>query len=178
MSLPVGDYIVARGVGVERKTVADLHRSLLDGRLWHQIASLRRDLDSSYLLIEGEDLDRGSISPAGVRGAMLQAADLGVTVVRSINPDDSSLWLERLASRRRNAGVPRVRRRARARPPVTSSSVLCQVPGISPGLAELLLERFGDIGRIATTSAEELMAIPWIGPTRAAAIRRLLANAD
>jgi DNA excision repair protein ERCC-4 len=31
-SLPVGDYLVATGVLVERKTVRDLHLSIVDGR--------------------------------------------------------------------------------------------------------------------------------------------------
>jgi DNA excision repair protein ERCC-4 len=36
LALEVGDYIVAEGVGAERKTVPDLHRCIANRRLWRQ----------------------------------------------------------------------------------------------------------------------------------------------
>ena len=174
--LPVGDYVVSRGVGVERKTVADLHRSLRDGRLWNQIASLAIDLDAAYLLVEGTNLDRGSVSRAGIRGALVQATELGLTVLRSSDPDDSGLWLERLAARRAWIRAPRVRRRSRSCPDGSPASMLCQIPGISPRIAGHLLNRFGDVAGVAAASPVQLMAIPWIGLGRAAAIKRHLTS--
>jgi DNA excision repair protein ERCC-4 len=52
-SLPAGDYLVGDAVAVERKTVADLHRSIANGRLWSQLLSCRRELDRTFLLVEG-----------------------------------------------------------------------------------------------------------------------------
>ena len=77
--LPAADYLVADGVGVERKTVADFHRSLACGRIWAQLRSCRAELARTYLLVEGQDLDRGRVSVGGVRGALLEIGITGGT---------------------------------------------------------------------------------------------------
>jgi ERCC4-type nuclease len=173
VSLPLADYVLAPNVGVERKTVRDLHRSILDGRLWTQIASLRADLGRPYLVIEGVTLDGGRISRAGVRGAMLSVAELGVSILRSTDAADTALWLEQLARRsgRHASSVPR---RSRHRPGVTAASVLASIPGISLTTARLLLDRFETVSSIATAEASELMTIPGIGERRAETLLRIL----
>ena len=175
-SLPLADYIVARGVGVERKTVADLHRSVHDGRLWTQVASLRVDLAISYLLVEGRDLDAGPISRAGIRGALLEVVRLGIPVLRSMDIRDTALWLERISLReaRGAARSPGRPSRTRLGRPVTSRTLLSQIPGISPRTAKALLERFGSIAGTAMAGPEELMSIEGVGRERARAIRELL----
>lgn len=176
-TLPLGDYMVARGVGIERKTVADLHRSIRDRRLWFQVASLRADLDMAYLFIEGADIDRGPISRAGVRGALLEVASLGISVIRALDVQDTALWLVGVAKREQRAGLPRRSSRTRPRRPVTPTSILCEIPGISPRLANQLIERFGSLAGVAEQSPRDLMRVPGIGRERAMTLRRLLAGA-
>jgi ERCC4-type nuclease len=88
--LPAGDYVVAPDAVVERKTVRDLHASLVSGMLWGQLYSLRRDTAHPYLLVEGVDLDRGRVSRRGVRGALLHIGESGVAVVRSQSAADTA----------------------------------------------------------------------------------------
>ena len=40
-ALTRGDYVVGPGTVVERKTIYDLHRSIMNGRLWHQMRKIR-----------------------------------------------------------------------------------------------------------------------------------------
>jgi ERCC4-type nuclease len=68
VALPAGDYAIGSETVVERKTVADLHRSVLRDRFWSQIGEIRYACRYPFLLVEGPDLDRGSLSPAAVRG--------------------------------------------------------------------------------------------------------------
>jgi len=96
VTLAVGDYAVGRRV-VERKTVADLHRSLSGRRLWSQVAALRRDPRQAYILVEGDDLDAGSVSRRAIRGALLKILDNGIRLLRTSSPADSALWLHVLA---------------------------------------------------------------------------------
>jgi ERCC4-type nuclease len=174
VSLPVADYIVARGVGVERKRVDDLHRCVANGRLWTQIASLRADLDTAFLLVEGGDVDRGCLSANGVRGALLEVMRLGIHVIRSVAVEDTGLWLTRIAARSAQP-VPSVSpRRSRLRPVVTPRLMLCGVPGISPRLADALLDEFGSIAGLAAASTSDLLAVRGLGPARIAALRRAL----
>lgn len=141
------DYRVEGGVLVERKTVADLHGSLARGRLWSQVGRVRDVAVSPFLFVEGDDLDAGPRHPNAIRGCLLAVADLGVAVVRTRDPDDTSLWLHRLAigQERRRSSSRREQRRLRPPPGVTA---LAGIPGISDTTARALLERFGTVERL------------------------------
>lgn len=175
LQLPVGDYLVASGIAVERKSISDLHRSLENGRLWSQVSALRRELNRAYLLVEGRDLDVGRVSSSGVRGALLHIVDQGIPVIRSIDPADSARWLCLIAKRAQRAerGVE-PRRRGRRRMVASPAGVLATVPGISPSAADRVLARFGSIAAAAAASEAELRRVEGIGPVRAAALVRLL----
>src|SRR5574340_308601 len=81
--LSAGDYRIAGGALIERKTVADLHGSLGRGRIWSQIGRLRDEAVLPFLFVEGTDIDDGPKHPNAVRGCLLAIADLGVAIVRS-----------------------------------------------------------------------------------------------
>ena len=172
--LPVGDYLVAHDPAVERKTVRDLHASLVTGRLWSQLFALRRSTQRPYLVVEGANLDVGRVSERGVRGALLSIGESGVTVVRSVDPADTALWVFLLARRSEKADVPAPRRKGRRRMVASPSGVLATVPGVSPTLANRLLTRFGSIAGIAEASESDLQEIEGIGAVRAATLRNVL----
>jgi DNA excision repair protein ERCC-4 len=172
--LPVGDYRVADDTAVERKTVRDLHASLVSGKLWSQLFALRRSTPRPYLVVEGPNIDAGRVSERGVRGALLSIAESGVTVVRSANSADTALWVLLLAHRSEKADAAKPRRRGRRRMVVTPSGVLATVPGVSPVLANRLLARFGSIAGIAEASEFDLQKVEGIGEVRAATLRHVL----
>jgi ERCC4-type nuclease len=97
VTLAVGDYAFGDRV-IERKTIADLHRSLRDRRIWGQVAALRRDPRRAYLLVEGVDLDDGTVPPRALRGALLKVTDNGIRILRTTSQDDSALWLHVFAA--------------------------------------------------------------------------------
>ncbi|WP_411276877.1 ERCC4 domain-containing protein, partial [Gaiella sp.] len=66
ITLAVGDYAVGNRV-IERKTVVDLHRSLVNRTLWSQVAALRHDPRRAYVVVEGEDLDDGPVPARPIR---------------------------------------------------------------------------------------------------------------
>jgi DNA excision repair protein ERCC-4 len=76
-SLPSGDDVVGDGAIVERKTVRGMHAAIIAGTFWPQIGKLRQAARLSYLLIEGNDLDNGPLTPQAIRGACLAVAELG-----------------------------------------------------------------------------------------------------
>lgn len=172
--LAAGDYRIAGGVLVERKTVADLHGSLGRGRLWAQVGAIRDAAVTPFLLIEGDDLDSGPRHPNAVRGAVLAIADLGVAILRSRDPGDSALWIHRLALRQARKG------RAQSRPERTSTmpppgvAVLAAVPGISGGTARALLERFGSVEGVLEAGPQRWAEVDGIGSVRAHALAAAL----
>jgi len=175
--LPVGDYRIAADSAVERKTVGDLHRSLVSGMLWSQLFALKRATGRSYFLVEGRNLDAGRVSPRGVRGALLGVAGSGIAVVRTVDSADTALWVYLMARRDQAVqGGATLRGRGRRRMVVSASGVIATVPGLSPALANRLLSRFGSIADIAKATESELREVPGIGPARAASLHRVLSS--
>ena len=169
--LESSDYLVGEDIGVERKSVLDLHYSILNRRLWLQLASYRSRLRRLYLLIEGSALYDGRVSSAGIRGALLEIGDRAVTVIRSTDVEDSAEWLLRLGARAQRSGLhprPRIRRYARVTRP---TELVAGIPGIGPRRARLLLETFGSVGALEAADSDSLQRVGGIGPALAASIQ-------
>ncbi len=158
---------------VERKTVADLHGSLGRGRLWSQIGRVRDAAVLPFLFVEGADIDDGPRHANAIRGCLLANADLGIAVVRSQDPADTAVWLNRLAIRqeRRQRASRQVQRR---RQPPPGLAVLSGVPGISDTTARALLERFGSVERLLAAGPGEWAEVNGVGPVRAHALAEAL----
>ena len=174
VTLAVGDYAVGDRV-IERKTVADLHSSLVNRRFWSQVAALRRDPRRAYVLVEGEDLDDGPVPARALRGALLKVLDNGIRLLRTPSPADTALWLTVLA-RQEQRRVEHRATVATGRRPIVISPVglLAAIPGISIESAKALLSEFGSIAAIAAASEPDLQSIRGIGPERAQALVRAL----
>jgi ERCC4-type nuclease len=176
-SLPAGDYAVSADCIVERKSVLDLHGSILKGRFWPQIGKLKAECEFPHLLVEGRDLDRGPLHPNAIRGACLTAIELGVALLRSDDRDDSARWLHRLAVRRQRVERAPDRPGYAQRPKVSTGvsaaeAALAVVPGISVVYARALLARFGSVHAVLQATVDELVAVPGIGSERAQALKQ------
>jgi Fanconi anemia group M protein len=175
--LGVGDYLVGDDVGVERKSVLDLHYSVENRRLWSQLLAYRLALERLYLIVEGPDLDDGAVTAAGIRGALLEIGDRGVTVIRTLDPRDSARWILRLAARAQRSGVlpqPRPRRCRRATQP---ADILAGIPGIGPSKARSLISHFESVAAVASAERAELEGVEGIGPSLARTIHETLTRA-
>src|SRR5260221_12035998 len=75
-ALTRGDYVVGPGTVVERKTIYDLHRSIMNGRLWHQMRKIRAAGKFPYLCIEGVSVFGGPVGNNGVPRACPDGSDL------------------------------------------------------------------------------------------------------
>lgn len=176
LRLPVGDYRAERAL-VERKTVRDLHLTLAAGRLWGQLGRLRAAEGTPYLLVEGESLDAGPLSPAAIRGALLATGENGVTVVRSESRTDSALWLYRIACRATRHRGPRNRPLYAQQPKErTAEAVLAAIPDISTVSARALLARFGSLQAIVNATDDDLTDIRGIGLVRLQRLREALSH--
>jgi Fanconi anemia group M protein len=173
--LRCADYVVGASDAVERKTVADLHRSVVSARLWQQLAAIRAAFERPYLLVEGRSLDRGLISATGIRGAILHTISEGVPILWSSSAKESALWLHLLARRAQATGVaPGELRTGRRRRSASPLRALATIPGIGEQTAHELLARFGSVALIAAASERELRSVRGVGRCRAELIRATL----
>ena len=174
--LDVGDYHIEHRVVVERKTAADFAASLIDGRLFHQAATLAIAPERAVLVLEGCDKDWGD---TGVRREALQGALItigvfyGVAVLRSDGPEETArllVYLGRQVQRSAHGGLPRPGYRPKGKR-ARQLFLLQGLPGVGPERAARLLERFGSVQAIMTASADDLATVDGIGEKTAAKMR-------
>ena len=180
LRLVTGDYLIDHEVLIERKTIADFAISLVDGRLFPQVARLARSRYRSVLLIEGpQPAAMPDLHPHAVDGTLVSLAAMWrLPVLHSRDPDHSLRILRFLAdqvSQRRD----HVLRRFGRKPKRLASRrlfVLQGLPGVGPAIARRLLHQFGSVeGAIAADEAA-LTAVRGLGPRAAARIREVVGD--
>lgn len=176
--LRTGDYLIDERVLIERKTHADFVTSLVDGRLFPQVARLAHSRYRSLMLIEGPTAPtEPSVHPHAVAGALVAIAAMWrLPVLHSHNADESCRLLRFLADQASEPGQTVLVRYDRKPKRLTTQRlfVLQGLPGIGPELARRLLLELGSVERVMTADAATLQGVRGIGPTKAARIRELL----
>ncbi|MEM2978304.1 MAG: ERCC4 domain-containing protein [Candidatus Hadarchaeales archaeon] len=178
--LEVGDFVVSDRVVVERKSVRDFVRSIVDGRLMDQARRMREKFERPVLVVEGEEApeELGKLHPHAVQGAMLHLVmDLGIPVLRTRNCSQTAslLWLLTRREREERRRLPPLRRKREGLPlSLQQRFVVEGLPGVSSVLAERLLQHFGTVEAVMRASEGELRKVRGIGRVKARRIRELL----
>lgn len=166
--LAVGDYEVGGRCLIERKTVADFARSLVDGRLFHQVYRLRNTGWPCALILEGQmaDLVEVHVRREAIQGAMITLALVHqVPVLRALDADETArllVYVGRQLERDEVGPVIKKKRRCSQRRRA-QLLVLQAVPGIGPKRAVALLDRFGSVKAVLNASSEALAGVPGMG---------------
>ena len=174
--LPVGDFLVEDRFVVERKTLADFARSVVDARLFKQAAALVQGTRRAVLILEGTtaDLGAGGVSRESLQGALITVSVFyGLAVLRARDTAETArllVYLGRQAQKFASGSFPRSGSRPKGKR-ARQLFVLQGLPGVGPERAARLLERFGSVQAVTAASADELAAIDGLGETTAARIR-------
>jgi DNA excision repair protein ERCC-4 len=152
--LTTGDYLIDNEVLIERESVGDLAASLVDGRLFPQIARLAHSSYRTVLLIEGPaPTSIADVHPHSIEGALVSIAAMWrIPMLHSSDSEQSVRMLRFLADQVRRAPEP-ILRRLGLKPKRLASKrlfLLQGLPGVGPALAHRLLCHFGSIERIFT----------------------------
>lgn len=167
-TLSFGDYLIGNELMVERKTANDFILSIIDGRLFSQVASLKKHCRSPLLLIEGNPFATElKMDPRAIRGAILSVqATWYMPTIYSKNPEDTCLVFETLYNQVM-AEKEALTLRHGYRPKRLKSRQLFIVqglPGVGPVMAKRLLDKFGSVKNILNASEEGLLAVEGVGP--------------
>lgn len=176
--LATDDYLIGNDVLIERKSVADLAASLIDGRLFPQVARLAHSGYRLLLLIEGlANTSIPDMHPHSLEGALVSIAAIWrVPVLHSSDAEQSARMLHFLADQVRGPHE-RVLRRFDRKPKrlVSRKLFLLQgLPGVGPALAQRLLDHFGTIERVFAADASAPGEVRGVGTKKAARIRELV----
>jgi Fanconi anemia group M protein len=176
--LPTGDYLIDERILVERKTSADFVTSLIDGRLFPQVARLAQSRYRSLMLIEETAASTiPDVHPHSVEGALVSIAAMWrLPVLHSRDADESCRLLRFLAdqgSDSHQAVLVRYGRKPK-RLATRRLFVLQGLPGVGPALARRLLAQLGSVEYVMTADTATLEQVRGIGRKKAARIRELV----
>jgi len=179
--LDIGDYVLSSRLGVERKNVDDFLQSLIDGKLFKQVAHLRDAYSRPVLVIEGEGLlTKRNISHNAIFGSIVSIiVDFGIPIITTKNALETADLLNIMARREQREDKKEVAVRGEK----TSMSlrekqqfIVEGLPNVSAVLAKRLLGRFSSIKNIVNTSEEELREVDGIGGNIASEILEILGS--
>jgi len=174
--LAAGDYLADRRILFERKTLLDLARSIVDGRLFKQMVRLAESKHKAVLILEGTGKDAEGL---GVRREALQGAlitislILSIPVLRSITPEETARLIVYAARQVASLGKEGYQR-AGYRPKSQKGRqlyILQGLPGVGHERALRLLEKFGSVEGVMRAGLDELQAVEGIGAKTADRIR-------
>ena len=185
--LVIADYVIKTknlngeilNIGIERKTLNDFLNSIIDKRIISQLIELKKNFDSSLLIIEGSDniYELRNFHPNSIRGMMASIAiDFQTPILTTRNHKDTANLLVIIAKRlEKPRSLPSLLKK---RKPLSLKQqqefIIESFPGIGPTLSKSLLKEFKTIKAILNASEEELKKIPKLGPKKIEIIKKVL----
>jgi ERCC4-type nuclease len=166
--LRCGDYVVDEKLLFERKTLLDFASSIKNGRLFELASKLFNSNFQAIFIIEGTS---ANLSSSQMRREALQGALITLSIVfripvlRSLGPEESArlmLYAARQVKSLHYGAFPHRGKRPKGKRRI-QLSILREFPGVGAERAGRLLDRFGSVEAVLTSSLEELRTIPGIG---------------
>lgn len=176
--LECGDYVLCDGLAVERKAAGDFVASILDRRIFSQLAIMKATYARAFVVVEGNLFDtRSQISEEALLGAMSYISLIeSVPILTTTNTRQTATLL--LTMQRHaleglkydialRGGKPKDRK-------TQSLFAIEGLPSVGPTMALKLLSHFGSASAVFSATSEQLRAVPGIGPKTIATIREVL----
>jgi ERCC4-type nuclease len=179
-SISPGDYIVAKGFAIERKTVGDFLRSIYDKRLFEQMERLSRAYPRYSLLVEGNiGYELAHLkNPLVFWGALAKlVSEFNPPIIFTMNERQTAEFIFSIAKKcqeeKEKAPIARYKPKAYT---LTEMQLLAVqgLPGIGPKMADRLLKRFKTVRRIFTAHPIELRGVPGMGKKKEKIITEFL----
>lgn len=176
--LECGDYVLADGMAVERKTAEDFVGSVMDRRLFLQIEMLKSTYAKIYILVEGDLFaTESAIAAESVIGALSYITVIeGIPVISTYNTAHTAamlLTMQRHALEGLGYEIPLRGSKPKSRAP-QAQYLVEGLPSIGPSAAKKLLAHFGSAHAIFAATPEQLKGVRGVGPKTIETIRKVL----
>jgi len=178
--LDVGDYIVSPKCAVERKQERDFLKSLYSGRLFDQVHRLCEVYSHPVLLVESEmpSIAKQMTKPRAFWGALTTLTfQYGLSIFFTAEAQQTADFIYTLTKHKYFAKPkgPFIQKK-----PKTVSlekaqlSLVSNLPGIGPKLADRALKRFETVRKVFSASIAELSSVDGIGRKKSEKISAVL----
>lgn len=177
--LAVGDFALSEHVVIERKEATDFVLSIMDRRLFGQVAQMKATYSRPIILIEGDVFKtRSGIAPEALRGALSWLTVIeGVGLMHTSGVEESASIIEVMARHAQEGlGYDIALRGNKPKDlGVLAHYAVEGLPGCGPGTAKKLLAHFGSVERVFAATVEQLCEVKGVGRKTADQIREVLA---
>ena len=178
--LELGDYQVSDRLIVERKTREDFEASIIDGRLFSQIAGLSSSVQRVVLIVEGDSPSDSRLSKPALLGAYSSIiSDFGCAIFFTRSPQATAEMLYALAAHEQLSKKQPLSVYAKRKSITTGQkqrAIVEALPNVGPTLARQLLEYFNTVENVITAPESELKEVGKLGQKRANELRGLLTS--
>ena len=174
--LASGDYLADYRILFERKTLQDLARSIVDGRLFKQMVRLAKSKYKAVLILEGtgKDAEGLGVHREALQGALITISlILSIPVLRSMTPAETARLIVYAARQIASLGKEGYQR-AGYRPTSQKGRqlyILQGLPGVGHERALRLLEKFRSVEGVMRAGRDDLQTVEGIGAKTADRIR-------
>lgn len=179
--LSSGDFILAPGCAVERKSASDFILSVMQGRMFDQIARMQCEYEDVIVMIEGSPYEtRSDMAPEAIDGALSWLSLLsGVKVIQSPSVAVSPRLLWRMAIHKTHGlGYEVALRAGKPKDPAPLARYLVEgLPGVGATMAKTLINHFGSPYAVFTASVSDFTAVKGVGKLSAEKIFNALRTA-
>ena len=178
-SLPVADYIVSSRTGIELKSVQDFVDSLIDGRMFEQVHTLKKSFERPLIIIEGtgDIYSTRNIHPNAIRGLLITiTVTYGIPILFTKTTEETTeLFLSILKKETEYSSMTYTSHKAK---PETireqQEYIVNSLPGIGIQTTRKILEKYKTIQKVMNATKEELETIEGIGTTTAQKIKEVI----
>jgi ERCC4-type nuclease len=179
-TLPIADYILSDRVAVERKTIDDFWKSLIEERkLFGQLHDLTQ-YEIPILIIEGYEAElftSRNVNPKAVDGVLNSIALMRIPIRYSVNAAGTAQIMVSIAEKEQTENKKDFSyhgKRSQLSKNEQLIYVISAIPDVGPVNAQKLLKYFGTIENISQTGISDLMCVDGIGVKTACAIRNIV----
>jgi Fanconi anemia group M protein len=173
-----GDFIVSDRVVIEKKTVVDFTKSILDKRLFFQLKAMKDNFEKPLLIIEGEESLYGYLNPNMIRGALAAiTVDLSIPILWTRDLADTAGLIFWIAKREQIDEKREVSLRNKKVPATIKEKqeyLISSLPDVSSVRAKDLLKHFQSPQKVFNANEKELQEVKGIGGKIAKKIKEVI----
>ena len=176
--LEFGDYIIAEGFIVERKSATDFMLSVMDERIFGVLAKLKSEYDHIIYIVEGDIFaPRFHSNPEALRSALSYMTVIEhASLIPSADADNTAQQLYAMAMHAQH-GTGKSRSLRGDKPMDLRSSqqyIVESLPGVTADRALKLLDELGSVAGVLNASDEQFSISGGLSAENVARIRKVL----
>ncbi len=166
LQLQVGDYLIGEEICVERKSPKDFVDSLIDKRLFTQLAKMKKEYKRPIVIVEGKEDIFGvrKVHPNAIVGMISTiVVDYNIPIIFSRDEKQTADYIVSLKNRTEKEPRPIVKVEKGTTTKEVQERIVQSIPGIGVMAAKKLLKRFKRLKTIFNLSVEEIKGVEGIG---------------